>query len=47
MTKEELIDQIAARANVSKDEVTTVINAFIDQIKEKLSRGEGRNSRLW
>lgn len=40
MTKEELIDKIAAKAGVSKDEVSTVINAFIDQIKEKLDKGE-------
>ncbi len=40
MTKEELIDEIAKKAGVSKDEVSLVINAFIDQIKEKLDRGE-------
>jgi len=40
MTKEELIDQIASKADVSKEEVSIVINAFIDQIKEKLNKGE-------
>lgn len=40
MTKEELVDKIAVNANVSKDDVSVVINAFIDQIKEKLARGE-------
>lgn len=40
MTKEELIDKIAEEAKVAELDVAAVINAFIDQIKEKLDRGE-------
>lgn len=40
MTKEELIAKIAKEAKVAESDVAAVINAFIDQIKEKLDRGE-------
>lgn len=40
MTKEELIAKIAEDAKVAEADVAAVINAFIDQIKEKLDRGE-------
>lgn len=40
MTKEELIVKIAKKARVSETDVAAVINTFIDQIKEKLDRGE-------
>ena len=40
MTKEQLISKVAAEANISEDEAQVIINAFTDQIKEQLIRGE-------
>jgi DNA-binding protein HU-beta len=40
MTKNELVKVLALRTKISEDQASSVIDAFIDQIKEQLSRGE-------
>ena len=40
MTKEELISKVAAESGINEDESEIIINAFTDQIKEQLARGE-------
>lgn len=40
MTKDELIAKVAEKSNITVDEADKVINAFTEQIKEQLSRGE-------
>lgn len=40
VTKEELIAKVAEKSNISIDEADRVINAFTEQIKEQLGRGE-------
>lgn len=40
MTQEELISQIADKSGISEDEAQKIINAFTDEIKEQLRRGE-------
>jgi len=40
MTKEELTKKVAEKSGISESEALTIINAFTDQIKEQLARGE-------
>ena len=40
MTKEELIKAVAEKSGLSTTDVQSVINAFTEQIKKQLSKGE-------
>lgn len=40
MNKAELIDAVAARGDVSKREVTEIVDAFIEEIKKSVVRGD-------
>lgn len=40
MEKEELIAQVAQKAEISQEDTTKILDAFIDSIKEGLRRGE-------
>jgi DNA-binding protein HU-beta len=40
MTKEELTKKVSEKSGITESEALTIINAFTDQIKEQLSRGE-------
>lgn len=40
MEKEELIKQVAQKAEITEDEATKILNAFIESIKEGLLKGE-------
>ncbi len=40
MNKSELIKTLAEQNDISIDEATTVINVFIDSIKQSLTRGD-------
>jgi DNA-binding protein HU-beta len=40
MTKEELVKKVAEKSGIDENEALTIINAFTDQIKDQLSKGE-------
>ncbi len=40
MTQEELISQVANKSGITEEEAQKVINAFTDEIKVQLRRGE-------
>lgn len=40
MIKEELVIKVAEKSNISVDEADKIINAFTQEIKTQLSRGE-------
>ncbi|MCL5407311.1 MAG: HU family DNA-binding protein [Patescibacteria group bacterium] len=40
MEKEELITQVAQKAQITEDEATKILDAFISSIKEGLVKGE-------
>ena len=39
MTKSELVDQVATKANIGKKEAGEAIDAFLDAIQDALARG--------
>lgn len=45
MTKADLVDQIAARANMTKASAERVLNSFLDSVKEGLAQ-EGKLSLM-
>lgn len=40
MNKAELIDAVAARGDVSKRDVTEIVDAFVEEIKKAVVRGD-------
>lgn len=40
MTKEELIAKVAEKSNISVEDTDKIINAFTEEIKNQLTRGE-------
>ena len=40
MNKAELIDAVASRGDVSKREVTEIVDAFVEEIKKAVVRGD-------
>ncbi|MGL4623634.1 MAG: HU family DNA-binding protein [Culicoidibacterales bacterium] len=40
ITKKQLIDEVAHKTDLTKKDVTEVLNAFMDTVKEQLQAGE-------